>query len=149
MDYVSYIRGMVGHKKIIMNAAAVIIVNNGAILLQRRSDNGQWGLIGGILELDETYREAAVREAAEETGLLVRLEYLVGIYHGYQVRWASGDCAHVICAVFKAGVTGEPRCDAESIELRYFMPDQLPEIHAEDHRRAIQDYLSGVRDRVD
>ena len=56
-DYVKYIRSMVGHNKIIMNASGAIIEKDGLILLQRRSDNGKWGLPGGIMEMDETYQE--------------------------------------------------------------------------------------------
>lgn len=55
-DYVKYIRSMVGHNKIIMNASGAIIEKDGLILLQRRSDNGKWGLPGGIMEMDETYQ---------------------------------------------------------------------------------------------
>ena len=78
-DYVKYIRSMVGHNKIIMNASGAIIEKDGMILLQRRSDNGKWGLPGGIMEMDETYQEGAIREVKEETGLKIKKPILCGI----------------------------------------------------------------------
>ncbi len=53
---------------------AVVAVNQDRILWMRRADEprrGYWGLPGGFMELDESPREAAAREAFEETGLVV------------------------------------------------------------------------------
>ena len=144
MDYISSIRAKLGRQKIILNCAGAIIETDGKILFQRRSDNGKWGLIGGLLELDETYEEAAVREVREETGLEVRLDSFLGIYHNYNMIWSNGDAAHVIGAYFKASVIGgELRKDAESLELEYFSRDEMPELFAEDHRAVVNDYLEG------
>ena len=144
MDYISSIRAKLGRQKIILNCAGAIIETDGKILFQRRSDNGKWGLIGGLLELDETYEEAAAREVREETGLEVRLDSFLGIYHNYDMVWSNGDAAHVIGAYFKASVIGgELRKDAESLELEYFSRDEIPELFAEDHRAVVNDYLEG------
>ena len=51
-----------------------IIVDQGRVLLARRGNPpriGQWSLPGGVVELGETLRAAAEREALEETGLIV------------------------------------------------------------------------------
>ena len=51
-----------------------VIVENGRVLLARRGRpplEGQWSLPGGVVELGETLRAAAEREALEETGLVV------------------------------------------------------------------------------
>lgn len=149
MDYVRYIRQMVGHSKIIMNAAGAIIVRDGKILLQRRSDNGKWGLIGGIMEPGETYAECALREVSEETGLQVSLGHLVGIYHSPNHVFPSGDEAHVICAIYTAEiVSGEPRIDEESLELSFFAPSEMPEVASDDHRQALRDYFAGLKNQV-
>ncbi len=147
MDYVKYLRQDVGSKKIILNCAGVVIVRDGRILLQRRADDGKWGLVGGLLELEETYAAAAVREAKEETGLDVRLDAFLGVYHNYDMMWPNGDRAHTLGAYYVASVSGggEPRTDAESLELRFFSENELPELCYEDHRAALQAYLSGVR----
>ena len=41
---------------------------------------GEWSIPGGALELGETLREGAVREALEETGLTVEPEDLLGVF---------------------------------------------------------------------
>ena len=40
----------------------------------------QWSIPGGVLEVGELVREAAVREAREETGLVVEAGELLGVY---------------------------------------------------------------------
>ncbi|MBR5948360.1 MAG: NUDIX domain-containing protein [Clostridia bacterium] len=146
MDYVKTVRNAIGSTKIILNAAGGLIVKDGKILFQRRSDNGKWGLIGGILEMNETYREAALREMREETGLEVKLESFLGIFHNHDMIWANGDRAHVIGAYYSARINGgELRIDEESLELRFFGENELPELFAEDHRAAVKAYFDGVR----
>ena len=148
-DYVKYIRSMVGHNKIIMNAFGAIVVKDDKILLQKRSDNNKWGLSGGIMEMDETCQEAAIREVKEETGLDIKLDYLVGIYHNKNCSWSSGDKAHVIFVCFKASIiSGELQKDSESLELKFFGNDELPLIEASDHLHAIRDYFSGIKNNV-
>ncbi len=146
MDYIQDLRRMTGPRKIILNAAGAVIVRDGKILFQRRTDNGRWGLIGGLMELNETYEQAALREIREETGLEVRLQSFLGIFHNHNMVWSSGDAAHVVSAMFTADiVSGEPRIDEESYELRFFGRDELPELFAEDHIAALDAYFRGVR----
>ena len=146
MDYIHDLRKDVGSRKIILNAAGAVIVREGKILLQKRSDNGKWGLIGGLLELNETYEEAALREIREETGLEVRLDAFLGLFHNYDMVWANGDRAHVIGAYYAASIAqGEPRTDEESLELRFFSREELPPLFAEDHRAAVDAYFAGIR----
>lgn len=148
-DYVSFIREKVGKEKIILNAAGVVITKDNKILLQKRSDNNEWGLIGGIMEIDETFHETAIREAKEETGLEVKLDNLIGIYHNYDMMWPNGDKAHVICAVYRASIiSGTPRIDKESLELKFFGKDELPYIHASDNRQAVEDFFLGKVNQI-
>ncbi len=146
MDYIKSIRAKLGHQKIILNCAGVVIVKDGRILFQRRSDNNRWGLIGGLLELNETYEEAAIREAKEETGLDVRLTAFLGIFHNHNMVWSNGDQAHTLGAYYVAEIVdGTPRIDEESLELRFCGKDAIPDLFAEDHRAAVRAYLDGVR----
>ena len=146
MDYIHDLRKIIGPRKIILNCAGALIIKDERILFQRRTDNGKWGLIGGLVEMNETYEQAALREIREETGLEVRLDSFLGIFHNHNMIWSNGDMAHVISAMFTASiVSGEPRIDKESYELRFFGVDEIPELFAEDHVASLKAYMRGER----
>ena len=68
------------------------------------------------------------------------------IFHNHHMVWNNGDAAHVLSAMYTASiVSGEPRVDEESYELRFFGKDELPELFAEDHIAAMEAYFRGVR----
>ena len=145
-DYIHSLRKEIGGRKIILNCAGAVIVKDGKILLQRRADNNQWGLPGGLLELNETYEDAAIREVREETGLEIKLVSFLGMYHNYEMEWSNGDKAHTISAIYVAEiVSGEPRIDEESYELRFFSIEEAPECFAEDQIAAMEAYARGIR----
>ena len=146
MDYIHELRQYIGPRKIILNCAGALIIKDDKILFQRRTDNGKWWLIGGLLEMNETYEEAALREIWEETGLEVKLETFLGIFHNHNMVWSNGDAAHVITAMYTASiVSGEPRIDEESYELRFFGKDEIPDLFAEDHIASLNAYFHGKR----
>jgi len=60
-----------------------VIVEDGRVLLIKRGKApllGEWSIPGGMLELGETLRQGAEREALEETGLTVRATELLGVF---------------------------------------------------------------------
>lgn len=63
-----------------VGAEAAIFDRDGTVLLVRRSDDGRWCLPCGWVEPNESPAEAAVREAREETGLVVRATRLVDVF---------------------------------------------------------------------
>ena len=62
--------------------AAFAAVRNadGEILVVRRIDDGNWELPGGRIEVGETAREAVIREVAEESGVMIELGAMSGVY---------------------------------------------------------------------
>ncbi|PJF34829.1 MAG: NUDIX hydrolase [Candidatus Thermofonsia Clade 1 bacterium] len=130
-DYIRQLREKVGQAPILMLGVAGVVINAaGEVLLQRRSDNGQWALPGGALDPGEEPAEAVVREVWEETGVLVAPERVVAIHGGEEffVRYPNGDQAYIVSITFACRpLRGEPHVnDDESLEVRYFSPDQLP-----------------------
>ena len=59
----------------------VVVVNDtGEILMIRRSDNENWAVPGGAIDLGESMTDAAIRETKEESGIDCEITGLVGIY---------------------------------------------------------------------
>lgn len=142
-DYIKWIRSKVGHEKIFLNVAvAVIFDKEGNILLQHRADKNKWGLPGGTLELGETIEDALKRETYEETGLKVEPTELLGIYSKYTVVYPNGDICQPIGVIFYAKVIGgqlRTSNDSESLDLKYFSKNNLPELAGPDFVEIIDD----------
>lgn len=148
MDYVSYIRKMVGHEKIFLVAGAMLIHNDkGQVLLQQRTDSGKWGISGGICELEESVAETAHRELMEETGLEAEIEYLLGVYSKGSNTLQNGDQVQCVTVVFVSRITGGRMIDhnSETLSLKWFSRDELPEIYSEKHRTMIEDFFDGAK----
>ena len=59
----------------------MIVVNDqNEILMIRRTDNDNWAVPGGGMDLGESITDAAVRETKEESGITCEITGLVGIY---------------------------------------------------------------------
>lgn len=141
-NYIKWIRSKVGHEKIILVFAGGCIFNaQGEVLLQKRADSNQWGFPGGAIEIGETPQMAAVREVKEETGLDVEAGKLIGIYTDCDMKYPNGDQAQSICIAFEMKIAGgELLCDQEeSLELRYFPLDQMPELFCRQHEELLRD----------
>jgi len=90
------------------------------------------------VDYGETVEQAAVREAAEETGLDVRLTRLLGVYSDPE----RDPRHHTISTVFVAEASGTPVGQDDAAEAAVFTEDNLPEDIAFDHRRILSDYFS-------
>ncbi len=66
----------------LIGVGAIIVERDRAVLVKRGHAPlaGEWSIPGGLLEVGETLREAAVREALEETGLTVEAHDLLGVF---------------------------------------------------------------------
>ncbi len=134
---------MVGNKKIILNSTAVVLNDEfNRILLQKRSDNGLWGLPGGLLEMDETIEEGAIREVYEETNLKIKITRFIGVFINRNMVWHNKDKAMIYAFGFVGVIIGgELKInDEESLELKYFKKEDLPLIHSADNKQIIEAY---------
>ena len=127
-------------------ASAVIFDRRGRLLLQQRSDGGQWGLPGGSVEVGESVREAVIREVREETGLEVRVRRLVGVYSEPKrqvVRYPDGNVWHYVSVCFECAVrSGELTTCDETLALAWVAPTRLPATLLINHRIRIRDARS-------
>lgn len=102
---------------------------DGQVLLERRSDNGLWGLPGGRIEPGESIVQTAMREAKEETGLEILITHLLGVYSGPEDRVATypDNTVQLVDIVLEARiVSGQLTCSDESLELGFFKPGHFP-----------------------
>jgi ADP-ribose pyrophosphatase YjhB (NUDIX family) len=117
--------------KIRLGCSAAIFDNQRRILLTRRADNGQWCLPGGRMESGESVAEACEREVLEETGLVVRVKRLVGVYsHPDQlVVYPDGKKAHIVALHFEVEiVAGELGLSDETTDFGYFTLDEIQDM---------------------
>ena len=120
-DYVRRIRALVGSGELLQLPSASVAIRDarGCVLLARHSEGDRWVLPGGAIEPGETPADAAVREAWEETGCLVRLTRLIGVFGGphYVVQYRNGDRASYVSSVFEATIDGG-QLRPDGVELR-------------------------------
>ena len=119
------------------------ITDLGEVMLIRRGiqpGQGLWAQPGGFLEIDESVRDAAIRETLEETGLRVEPGAIVGLYSRVQ--------AAVVVVAFEARIVGgATEATREALETRPFAPDAIPwsEIAFETSVSALRDWVARVR----
>ena len=125
----------VGIGAIIMEGDRVVLVKRAHPPIQ-----GQWSIPGGVLEVGELVREAAVREAREETGLVVEPGELLGVYDRV-LRNAEGRVQYhyVLIDFLCRSVGGELRAASDAAEARWFTREELPALKlAEDTQDVIR-----------
>ncbi len=103
-------------------AAGVVFAYDGGVLLVQRAIHpsyGKWVFPGGYVDRGETPEAAALREVREESGLVVRLTGLLGVYSFLDNP--------VIVVAYTGDVTGGAlRIDDESLAVRSFPPAAIP-----------------------
>lgn len=102
-----------------------VVVTNDAeeLLLIRRSDNDNWAVPGGAVDLGESLAQAAMRETREESGIECEITGLVGIYTDPRhviLYTSNGEVRQEFSVLLTARVTGgELATSSESSEVRW------------------------------
>ena len=130
--YLRRLRERVGHDLVLLPSVAVLPWDSqGRLLLVREAETRLWQTVGGSVEPDESPADAAIRETAEEAGVVVELDRIRGVTGGRQFRmtYPNGDLVSYVPTIFDAHiVSGEPRPDGdETIDVAWFTTDQLRE----------------------
>ena len=110
----------------------VVVTNaDGDVLLIRRSDNQNWAVPGGAIDLGESMVQAAVRETKEETGVDCSITGLVGIYTDPKhviLYTSNGEVRQEFSILLTARATGGvPTRSDESSEVLWVARESLGE----------------------
>jgi ADP-ribose pyrophosphatase YjhB (NUDIX family) len=126
----------------------VVVVNDaGEILMIRRTDNDNWAVPGGAVDLGESVAQAAVRETREESGIECEITGLVGIYSDPKhvlLYTSNGEVRQEFSIVLTARpIRGQPTPSNESSEVRWVpAPDVLDYTMDRSMRIRINAYLA-------
>lgn len=131
----------------IVPSANVIVVNDqDEILMIRRTDNGNWAVPGGGMDVGESMTDAAIRETREETGIKCEITGLVGIYTNPRhviLYTSNGEVRQEFSIAFTARpVGGELRPSSETSEPRWVSTTAIPDLQMHPSmRQRIEHYL--------
>lgn len=135
-------------------ACGVLAVDeSGRLLVQRRRDTGQWALPMGKMELGETPSGCAIRETQEETGVLVEVTGLLGIFSdpGHIVVYGDGEVRQEYEVILLGRpIGGDLAINDEASDVRWVASDDLRslDIHPTQWRQ-LNCYLSGSYPHID
>jgi len=128
-----------------------LIVENGRVVVIKRGKApllGEWSIPGGMLELGETLRQGAEREALEETGLVVRATELLGVFDRIVPDEEGNIVYHYVLIDFLCQrLSGVLRACADAADARWFTPEEIEKLPlALDTAQVIQAALAKTAD---
>jgi ADP-ribose pyrophosphatase YjhB (NUDIX family) len=119
------------------------------ILLIRRTDNDNWAVPGGAIDLGESLVQAAMRETKEESGIDCQITGISGIYTDprHVILYTSNGEARQEFSIVLTGrpVGGQLTTSSETSEVRW-VPQAEVESYTMDRsmRLRVGRYLAGV-----
>ena len=105
-----------------------LIVQHGRVVLIKRGKApllGEWSIPGGLLELGETTRRGAEREAFEETGLVVRATELLGVFDRIVPDGKRTLYHYVLIDFLCEVVSGALRASGDAADARWFTREEI------------------------
>lgn len=109
-----------------------VIIDDARVLLVKRAHpplQAQWSIPGGVLEVGEMVRDAAIREVREETGLVVEPAYLLGVYDRVLRNSEQRVQYHYVLIDFLCRRTGGTLQAADdAAEVGWFTREELPRL---------------------
>ena len=117
--YIHFLEAKVG--------VGICVIEAGAVLLVKRRfapEKGKWSLPAGYLDYGEEPKAHAALEVREETGLIVKVEALIDVFHNPPEQ--GGATLLVLYRGYVVG--GDLRAGDDAAEARFFAPGALPEL---------------------
>jgi 8-oxo-dGTP pyrophosphatase MutT (NUDIX family) len=141
-QYLKNLRAKVGRDLVMLPAACVAIADDqGRLLLGKETETGLWMLPGGAADPSERPADTAIRECFEETGLLIEITGLIGVFGGpeFLVRYPNGDECYYISTAFRGAVinTSGASGDGELSEIGYFSQAEFDKLAASEQTKLI------------
>jgi len=133
------------HSQALVGVGALIVENGRVALIKRGKAPllGEWSIPGGLLELGETTRQGAEREALEETGLVVRATELLGVFDRIVPEGKRTLYHYVLIDFLCEVVSGELRASGDAADARWFTRAEIARLTLpEDTREVIESALS-------
>jgi len=115
----------------LVGVGAIIIEDDRVLLVKRGHPPlaGEWSIPGGVLEVGETLREAAIREAMEETGLEVEPSDLLGVYERVLRDADERTLYHYVLIDFLCSrISGEPHPAGDADEAQWFTQAEVAKL---------------------
>jgi len=136
---------------LLVGSSAQILDSSGKkVLLTKRGDNGRWCLPGGQLDSGESVAETCAREVLEETGLMVQVGQLIGVYSNPNMLLSYDDQHQYQIVSFHFLVTvtgGELGLSNETTDFGYFSQDEISTMDLmEHHQLRIADAFAGQKE---
>ncbi|MCD4740067.1 NUDIX hydrolase [archaeon] len=126
-------------KGFLLVADALTIIDNKIVLVKRKYPpfKGYWAIPGGLVAMEETVEESALRELKEETGIDGEIISLVGVFSALD----RDPRKRSVCICYHCKAKNAPlKSTEEAEEVRLFPMDALPEL-AFDHKTIISTFL--------
>jgi ADP-ribose pyrophosphatase YjhB (NUDIX family) len=117
---------------IVVAATAFILDESDHLLMIRRTDNDLYAIPGGAQEIGEAIVQTVVREVREETGILVDVTGLIGVYSDpeHVIAFTDGEVRQEFSLCFRARpVQGELRTSSESKEALWVERAKLDDLN--------------------
>lgn len=129
MGYIQEIRKYVGHSPIMATAVVCIIYDKEkGILFEKSSNFGMWCVPGGALEIGESLEDEVKREVKEETSLDIFNPKLFDVRANVHMVYPNKDEVYYTSVIYEVNeYSGELKADEESLELRWFPLNALPD----------------------
>ena len=115
----------------LVGAGAVIVRGDQVVLVRRGRPPlaGEWSIPGGVVKLGETLRQAAEREAREETGLEIEAGEVLEVFESITPDAQGKTCYHYVIVDFFCRVkSGKLRAGGDALETKWCRAEELAEM---------------------